>query len=62
MFISYPEIQELYRVPKYSITVNTAARRMTLFRDGKVFKTYPITIGKPIDLIPPNLFKSKRVI
>jgi lipoprotein-anchoring transpeptidase ErfK/SrfK len=57
MFICYPEAQELYRAPRYSITVNTAARRMTLFRDGKVFKTYPIAIGKPSSPTPKGNFK-----
>jgi hypothetical protein len=42
----------IYRAPRYSITINTATRRMTLFKDGKVFKTYPIAIGKPTDSIP----------
>jgi hypothetical protein len=54
MFISYYEDQDLYRAPRYSITINTAARRMTLFRDGKAFKTYPIAIGKPTDPIPTS--------
>jgi lipoprotein-anchoring transpeptidase ErfK/SrfK len=57
IFISYPEVQELYRAPKYSITVNTTARGMTLFRDGKVFKTYPIVIGKPSTPTPKGNFK-----
>jgi lipoprotein-anchoring transpeptidase ErfK/SrfK len=57
MFIRYPETEELYRAPKYSITVNTPARNMTLFRDGKVFKTYPIAIGKPSTPTPKGNFK-----
>jgi lipoprotein-anchoring transpeptidase ErfK/SrfK len=57
MFFSYPEYEELYRAPRYSITVNTAAKRMTLFKDGKVFKTYPIAIGKPSTPTPKGNFK-----
>jgi hypothetical protein len=51
MFIRYNEKQELYRAPRYSITVNTASKRMTLFKDGKVLKPYPIAIGKPTSII-----------
>jgi lipoprotein-anchoring transpeptidase ErfK/SrfK len=57
MFIQYYEEQELYRAPRYSITVNTAARKMTLFRDGKIFKTYPIAIGKPSTPTPKGNFR-----
>ena len=42
----------LSRAPSYSITINVAARRLTLLRDGKVFKSYPIAVGKPKDLVP----------
>jgi hypothetical protein len=38
--------------PSYSITINVAARRLTLFKNGAVFKSYPIAVGKPNDLIP----------
>jgi len=57
MFISYFNELDLYRAPRYSITVNVAARRMTLFRDGKVFKTYPIAVGKPSTPTPRGSFK-----
>jgi lipoprotein-anchoring transpeptidase ErfK/SrfK len=57
MFIRYIEDQNLYRAPRYSITVNTAARKMTLFKDGKVFKTYTIAIGKPSTPTPKGNFK-----
>jgi hypothetical protein len=55
MFIRYFEEQDMYRALRYSITVNTATKKMTLLKDGKVFKTYPIAIGKPTDPIPTSI-------
>jgi lipoprotein-anchoring transpeptidase ErfK/SrfK len=57
MFIRYFSDQDLYRAPKYSITINVAARKMTLFKDGKVFKTYPVAVGKPATPTPKGNFK-----
>lgn len=49
--------EDLLRSPKYTITINTAARRMTLLQNGKLFKTYPIAIGKPSTPTPKGSFK-----
>jgi lipoprotein-anchoring transpeptidase ErfK/SrfK len=57
MLISYPEEQELYRAPRYSITVNTTNRTMSLYKDGKYVKYYPIAIGKPSTPTPKGNFK-----
>jgi lipoprotein-anchoring transpeptidase ErfK/SrfK len=57
MFIRYFSEQDMYRAPKYSITINVAARKMTLFKDGKVFKTYPVAVGKPATPTPKGNFK-----
>ncbi|MCM0649935.1 L,D-transpeptidase [Clostridium swellfunianum] len=57
MLIRFPEGQELYRASRYSVTVNTAAKRMTLFKDGTIFKIYPIAIGKPSTPTPKGNFK-----
>lgn len=57
MFISYPDYEGLYRAPRYSITVNTAIKKLTLFKDGKAFKSYPIAIGKPSTPTPKGTFK-----
>ena len=46
----------LSRAPSYSITINVAARRLTLLRDGKVFKSYPIAVGKPSTPTPRGNF------
>jgi lipoprotein-anchoring transpeptidase ErfK/SrfK len=57
MFIQYYEENDFYRAQRYSITINTAARKMTLFKDGKIFKTYTIAIGKPSSPTPKGNFK-----
>lgn len=46
-----------FRAPRYRITISTAARRLTLYQDGKVYKTYPIAIGKPSTPTPKGNFK-----
>lgn len=50
---SYPAI---YRVV-YSITINTQAHSLTLYRDNKVFKTYRVAVGKPSTPTPKGTFK-----
>lgn len=57
MLISYPEEQDLYRSPRYSITVNTTNRTMSLYKDGKYVKYYPIAVGKPSSPTPRGNFK-----
>jgi len=42
---------------KYSITVNLGTRRLTLFKDGKIFKSYPIAIGKILTPTPKGAYK-----
>lgn len=56
MFIRYFNAQDLYRASRYNITVNVAARRLTLFKEGKLFKTYPIAVGKPSTPTPKGSF------
>lgn len=36
----------------YNITINTKNHSLTLYKDNKVYKTYPVAVGKPTDLIP----------
>ncbi len=57
MYIRYYDEENLYRAIGYSITVDTSARILTLFKNGKVFKTYPIAIGKPSTPTPKGNFK-----
>lgn len=51
--------QYMYRLPRptYSITVNTSTKKLTLYKNGKVFKTYPVAIGKPSSPTPKGTFK-----
>jgi len=56
MFIRYFNEEEHYRASRYSITVNVAARELTLFKEGKLFKTYPIAVGKPSTPTPKGNF------
>ncbi len=53
-FMYYPE--QFYRV-NYTITVNTGAHTLTLFRDGTVYKTYKVAVGKPSTPTPKGTFK-----
>jgi lipoprotein-anchoring transpeptidase ErfK/SrfK len=59
MFIRYYNHDEeaLFRQNPYSITINVAARRLTLFKNGKVFKTYPVGVGKPSTPTPKGSFR-----
>lgn len=59
MFIRYyNHVEEaLFRQTPYSITINVAARRLTLLKNGKVFKTYPIAVGKPSTPTPKGNFR-----
>jgi lipoprotein-anchoring transpeptidase ErfK/SrfK len=49
----------LYRFPKpvYSITINVNARTLTLFRNGKWYKSYKVAVGKPSTPTPRGTFK-----
>jgi lipoprotein-anchoring transpeptidase ErfK/SrfK len=40
----------------YKITINVAARTLTLYKDGTVFKTYPVAVGKPSTPTPKGTF------
>ncbi|EDK34217.1 L,D-transpeptidase [Clostridium kluyveri] len=41
----------------YSITINRAARRLTLYKNGKVYKTYPVAVGKSGTPTPAGTFR-----
>lgn len=42
--------------PKYSITINTSARSLTLYSNGNVYRTYPVAVGKPSIPTPKGNF------
>lgn len=41
----------------YTITINTNARTLTLFKNGKVQRVYPVAVGKPSTPTPKGTFK-----
>lgn len=43
--------------PAYSITINRNARKLTLYRNGKVYRTYLVAIGKRRTPTPAGTFK-----
>jgi len=46
-----------YRNPTYSILINTKDKKLSLYRENKLIKTYPIAIGKPSTPTPKGVFK-----
>lgn len=53
--MQYP-IEPLYRA-RYGITINTKTHTLTLFRDGSVYKTYKVAVGKASTPTPKGTFK-----
>lgn len=56
MFIPYDNHMNRRR-PIYSITINTMARILTLYKNKKKVKSYPIAVGKPSTPTPKGTFK-----
>lgn len=46
-----PYMSAYYRI-SYSITVDTKARTLSLYQDGKLYKTYPVGVGKMVTATP----------
>lgn len=44
----------------YKIVVNTSARTLTLYKDGKWFKSFPVAVGKPSTPTPKGTFRIKN--
>ncbi|MFZ5986561.1 MAG: L,D-transpeptidase [Bacillota bacterium] len=44
----------------YKIVINTAARTLTLYKNGKWFKSYPVAVGKKATPTPKGTFKIKN--
>lgn len=42
---------------QYRITVNRAAHTLTLFKDGRLFRTYPVAIGKMLTPTPKGTYR-----
>jgi lipoprotein-anchoring transpeptidase ErfK/SrfK len=56
VFYNQEPFSQLYRIV-YSITINTQAHTLTLYRDNKVFRTYTVAVGKPATPTPKGTFK-----
>lgn len=41
----------------FKIIINTSARTLTLYKDGKWYKSYPVAVGKPSTPTPKGTFK-----
>lgn len=54
-YCPYMYYTEYYRANS-SITVDTKARTLSLFRDGKLYKTYPVGVGKMVTVTPKGTF------
>ena len=50
----YYELMMVSRAP-YSITIIVTERHLYLIKDKKIFKAYPVAVGKPTDTIPTTL-------
>ena len=44
----------------YSIVVRTQLKRLDLFRDGVLYKSYPVAVGKPSTPTPRGSFTIKN--
>ena len=61
MFISpYQDYAELF-APQYRITINLSDRRLYLIQNNRIFKSYPVAIGKPASPTPKGTFKIVNV-
>ena len=46
---------------RYSITINVKEKHLYLIRDGKIFKSYPVAIGKASSPTPKGTFRIENV-
>ncbi len=46
-----------YGKVSYSITINRSNRTLTLFKDGGVYKVYPVAVGKATTPTPAGTFQ-----
>ncbi len=60
-FQSSYQMQQMEQPPQgtYSIVVNLNAHTLTLLKDGKIYKTYPVAIGK---MVTPTKRGTYRII
>ncbi len=60
-FCPYLYQSDMMRQSAYRITINLNERRLYLIKDGKIFKSYPVAIGKPSSPTPKGSFKIVNV-
>lgn len=44
----------------YKIVINTTARTLSLYKNGKWYKSYPVAVGKPSTPTPKGIFRIKN--
>lgn len=54
---NYAKTVQYMQSNSYSITINVNNHRLTLFKNGKVYKTYPVAVGKASTPTPRGTFK-----
>lgn len=54
---NYLVFDPYYARVQYKITVNRAAHTLTLFKDGHVFRTYRVAIGKMLTPTPKGTYR-----
>ncbi|MBD7913176.1 MULTISPECIES: L,D-transpeptidase [Clostridium] len=57
MYIYFFNEEDTHRASQYKIKINVANRQLSLFKNEKLFKTYPIAVGKPSTPTPKGNFK-----
>jgi lipoprotein-anchoring transpeptidase ErfK/SrfK len=55
-----PYFDLFYSRAPYKITINRKAHTLTLFKDGRILKAYPVAIGKMLTPTPMGTYKVKN--
>ena len=55
-----PYADPYYSRVQYKITVNRPAHALTLYKDGRIFRSYPVAIGKMLTPTPKGTYKIKN--
>lgn len=57
-FSDYPHYSNSFKEdPRYKIVVYTSENKLDLFRNDKLYKTYPVAVGSPSTPTPKGNFK-----
>lgn len=55
-----PYFDPFYSRVRYKISINRKAHTLTLFKDGSIFRTYPVAIGKMLTPTPKGTYRIKN--